>query len=270
MALSMALLLGLSSCSAGSAKNHYILAEKLWNESKYPAAVSEFEKVISKDPRGKLGQQALFRAASTQSLFLAKYPEAVQKFKAYAEIAGDTPSAWEAERQIGDIFFLKLQHYEDAIVQYQGLITRKPVSPDVPEFKFRIAKSHFYLRHFDQALSAFRELKSKYPLSPWAEKAEFEIGVTAFTRGEQHPGGRGPGMEAYHEAMDDFQRFIRVHPESPLNVQSRFWIASCLEELDQLDAAQQAYEDLRKTYPSPNVIEIKLARIRERKSQRNH
>ena len=109
-------------------------------------------------------------------------------------------------------------------------------------------------------------------MSPLAEKAAYEIGVTYYTRGEQrtdNEANRNLGPESYQDAIDAFEDFLKRYPKSELVPQARFGIASCLEEMDQLDAAYHAYESLRSTYPSPNVIEIKLARIRERKAQRN-
>ena len=57
--------------------------------------------------------------------------------------------------------------------------------------------------------------------------------------------------------------------ESTLVAEARFGIANCLEELDQLDAAYHSYEYLLNSYPSPKVIQIKLARLKERKAQRS-
>jgi hypothetical protein len=39
--------------------------------------------------------------------------------------------------------------------------------------------------------------------------------------------------------------------------------------MDHLEAAAQLYASIEKTYPSPNVIRIKLARIRERQNQKS-
>src|SRR3954466_2048116 len=75
----------LSACSGNSSRNHYLLAEKLWTDKNYLAAVSEFERVTAKDPNGRLGRQALYRAASTQMLFLSEYHEALKKFNDYVQ-----------------------------------------------------------------------------------------------------------------------------------------------------------------------------------------
>ena len=261
--------LGFFACSAGSAKSHYLLAEKLWTDGKFVSAVSEFERTSQRDPRGKLGLQALFRAASTQSLFLSQYDDAVKKFHQYVELSEDTPEAWDAQRQIGDILFQKTEQYDPAIQHYKAIMKQRPDAAEMPEFLYRVAKSHFFLQQFEEAVDGYRELIRRFPATTQAEHAAYEIGLTAFTRGEQRPGGKGPGMEPYQEAMDAYLGFIKKYPSSAILPQARFGIASCLEELDQLDAAYQAYEALKTTYPSRNVIEIKLARIRERRAERN-
>src|SRR5690348_6560405 len=78
-------------CTSNSARKQYLLAEKLWTDAKYAAAINEFDKVAAKDPRGKLGLQALYRSASTQMLFLSQFDEAARKFRRYAETPGADP-----------------------------------------------------------------------------------------------------------------------------------------------------------------------------------
>ncbi|MGZ6334247.1 MAG: tetratricopeptide repeat protein, partial [Bdellovibrionota bacterium] len=119
--IALAAFLGLTACSVDSAKNHYVLAEKLWSDRKYQASVSEFEKVTAKDPHGKLGLQALYRAAVTQSLFLSQFSDAIRKFKSYAESSHDGPSVWDAEIQVGEIYFNKTEQYDQAVQHYQRL-----------------------------------------------------------------------------------------------------------------------------------------------------
>ena len=256
-------------CSVSSGKKHYVLAEKLWSDAKYAAAVTEFEKVVAKDPHGKLGMQALLRAASTQSFFLANYGDALKKYRVFIDANPGTDQTWDVKKQVGEILFTKTDQYEQAIQHYRKMLLERPESPEAPELLFRIGKSQFYLWQFADAVETYQGLIQKFPTSPWAEKASFETGVTHFTKGEQHPEGKGPGMEAYREAIQAYETFLKTFPKSQLVPEAKFGIANCFEELDQLDAAFRAYEQLKQTYPSRNVIEIKLARIRERKAQRS-
>ena len=41
-----------------------MLAERLWQEKNYAAAVTEYEKVVQKDPSSDLGIEAAYRAAT--------------------------------------------------------------------------------------------------------------------------------------------------------------------------------------------------------------
>jgi TolA-binding protein len=258
-------LLGLAGagCTANTAKKHYVLAEKLWTDAKYTAAVAEFDKVSVKDPKGKLGLQALYRSATTQFLFLSQYPDALKKFKAYAEASNADPTlAWDAQKQIGEILYAKTDQYDRSIQHYRMLMQLRKDAPEAPEFMFRIAKSHFFLWQFNEAVMVYRQIQSLYPGSIWAERAMFEVGTTYYTRGER-------SAESYREAEDAFKKFLKAYPKSDLVSQAQFGIANCLEEKDQLDEAYEAYDRLKKTYPSPNVIAIKLARIRERQEQRS-
>jgi outer membrane protein assembly factor BamD len=262
------LILAFQGCSVDNARNHYVLAEKLWMDRNYSAAVSEFEKVISKDPRGKLGLQATYRAAMTQNLFLGQYNDAIRKFKGYIQASADPTGIWEAELQIADVLYSKTENYVEAISQYQSLLHQRPLAREAPEFLFRVAKSHFYLFQFNEAVSTYLKLIKKYPHSAYAEKAMYEIGLTYFTRGEQGSEESHAESEAYEDAIHAFEKFIKLYPQSRWVPEAQFGIASCKEELDQLDDAYDTFSSLKSTYPSPNVIEIKLIRIRERLAQR--
>jgi TolA-binding protein len=251
-----------------SARNHYVLAEKLWTDRNYSAAVSEFEKVILKDPRGKLGLQALYRAAMTQHLFLGQYNDAIRKFQSYIQGSADLNAIWEAQLQIGEILYSKTESYDLVIYHYRSLLKQKPNATEAPEFLFKIGKSYFYQFQFGEAVTVYQELMKAFPRSPWAEKAMYEIGATYFTRGEQGSESQSSDHEAYEEAIQAFRKFIQRYPQSRFLAEAKFGIASCLEELDQLEPAYHAYTELKQSYPSPNVIEIKLIRIRERIAQR--
>ena len=137
-----------SACSVDSARHHYVLAERLWGDKNYSASVTEFERVISKDPNGVLGQQALYRAATTEELFLGRFPEAIQKFRSLIQLSRDSELSRKAQAQIGDILFTHLENYEQAINHYQSLIQLDRDSSEAPGFLFRIAKSQFFLFQF--------------------------------------------------------------------------------------------------------------------------
>lgn len=265
------LLVLLCGCSAQSAKKNYVLAEKLWSDGKYAAAVSEFEKVAAKDPLGKLGTVSLFRAAMTQAYFLSQYGDALRKLKTFSEVTSDRAAKWEAQRQMGELLFSRLEQFDQVIPHYRMMITSRPNEAEVPEFLFRIGRSHFFLRQFKEAIEVYQDLAKRYPHTPLGERGAYEVGVCFYTQGGRERGdARYSGNGSFQEAIDSFENFIRLYPQSEWVVQARFDIASSLEELDQLETAYHAYEVLKTQYPSPKVIQIRMIRIKERLAQRSH
>ena len=261
-------MLGLGACTVDSPKSRYILAERLWTDHNYAASVVEFEKVIAKDSEGALGLQALFRAAMTQTIYLSQHADAVEKFRRYIDRSNEAESIWEAQKQIGEILFAKTEQYDAAIRHYRVILKQKPSPAEAAEFFYRIGRSHFFLYQFDASIQAYQEVLKQFPKDPYAETAALEIGHSHFTKAGLMEVRSTQGVESYQEAMDAFQAFVRRYPASAKISEAQFGIASCLEAMDQIDEAYHAYEALRGRYPSPNVIEIKLVRIKERQGQR--
>ncbi len=264
--LGMLFLVG--ACSTDSARNHFLLGEKLWTEQRYAASIAEYEKTISRDPGGRFGIQALYRAALTQTLYLNQHEEALRKLKRFVELADESEAKWEARVQIGEILFGKVERYDEALAHYQALVKLRPSGPQAPEMHFRIAKSQFFLRKFDDAMQTYREIQRHYPGTPLAERSAYELGMTYLTRASQQTEERTSLAASYQEALDVFQAFLRKYPKSRWAVEARFGIANCLEEMDQLEAAYRAFEELKAAYPSPAVVETRMIRIRERLLQR--
>jgi tetratricopeptide (TPR) repeat protein len=267
------ILLGLSfllvmGCSVDSARHHYVLAERFWSDKNYAAAVIEFERVIAKDPSGGLGQQALYRSAMTQTLFLGQHVEAVQKLRSFIQYSTDSNLIRAAQIQVGEVLFTHLENYEQAVLHYQSLIKLYPDSSDVPSFLFRIAKSQFFLFQFSEALGTFQKIISQFPDTVWSERATLELGTTFFTRGQRQSVHSVSESNDFDLAIQSYRKFIKLYPKSDLAAEARFGIASCLEEEDQLDEAYLIYSDLIKTYPAPRVVEIKISRIKERLAHR--
>ena len=252
-------------CTSDTAKKHYLAGEKFWAEKRYQDAADEFEVTHRKNPTGKLALKSLYRAAMTQALFLSDYPRALENFRTFIDAASpSSPTVWTAKKQVADILFDKQRKYSEAAQYIKTLIEERPDAPEVPEFKFQIAKAYFYLWKFEDAIAMYQRIQQDYPGSVWAERASFQTGVTLFTAGEEKQLVKDP----YKKAMEAYKQFIQKYPQSMWAVQARFGIAACLEELDQLDAASKAYSEIVESYPSPHVIRIKMARIAQRLVQR--
>lgn len=247
-----------------------MLAEKLWQEKNYAAAVAEYEKVIQKDPSTKLGIQAGFRAAMTQTLFLNEHLSALRKLNRIVEANIDPEFTYLAHRQMGEILFSRLEQHEQAIAQYERMIELYPKDPNQAEYVFRIGKSQFHLLRFDDAMKTYKIVVDQFPNTEWAKRARFETAVAQQTKGHQLQAKETRSAnEVFKQAVKRYEEFIKLFPNDPLALQAKFEIGNCYEELDQIDAAYKAFEELKEKHPNRTVIELKLRRIRERKEQKN-
>jgi TolA-binding protein len=177
---------------------------------------------------------------------------------------------WDARKQIGEILYTRQDKHSESIQHYQELVRLRPQAPEVPEFLYRIADSYFQGWAFDSALEVFERVQKECAGSPWAEKAAYQLGMVWLTRGEQRPGSRFSSQEkeTYREAIRLFEAFIQKYPKSVQVPEATFGIAVALEELDQLDQSLSVLETIQSTYPTPNVVQIRRIRLKERISRR--
>jgi tetratricopeptide (TPR) repeat protein len=102
-----------------------------------------------------------------------------------------------------------------------------------------------------------------------SEKARIEVAHCLFSDAGKKSAGSKESFEKYQDAMDAYNDVIKRNAKSELVVEARFGVANCLESMDQLDRALQAYENLRSEYPSPKLVQLKVMRIQERRAQKN-
>lgn len=252
-----------AACSPKAEKRSYLLAERLWSEGNYSAAVKEFEKVVARDPKGALGIQALYRAALTQTIFLSQHLEAARKLEAYILIAGETESSWSAEKELGEIWFSKLGLYDRAISHYSELLRKNPKTPDAAFFRYRIAKSKLLQGEFQEAATALQTIGKDFPGTEWAERSSYEAGLAYFTGGESD---RNPAV--FQQAIKAYEQFLASFPKSRWVPDAHYGIAASWEELDQIDRAIEGFRAILDTYPAKKALLVKIARLEERKANR--
>ncbi|MBU6375337.1 MAG: tetratricopeptide repeat protein [Bdellovibrionales bacterium] len=272
----------LAGCGGSNLKTEYVLAETLWQQGSYEAAVRQFERVYQKDPKGKLGQQSLFRSAMTHYLFLRKFPEAIELFNKYLEIVPEGPTAAEARLTIGEIYFSKMAQYEKAIDHYRKLLKRDPNGGDLAEFLFRIARSQFFLWQFEESIKTFEKVIAVAPASAQAASAAYQIGVAHLSLAAQ------PKSTASHEGAEDeadtespldsrahyrlaiqaFENTETKYPRTRAAQEAALGVVSALEEQGLWEEALNRLKSIDQKYPVPQVVQIRSHRIQERLAKR--
>ncbi len=248
--------LSFCACNMQAGKSHYILAERLFNDRKYSAAVVEFQKIIEEDPKGPLAQQALFRIGLIQYLYLENYSYAIETFGRFIVLSQNIDLVYQAEKSIGEIYFSKLEDYKQAIQQYEKLLQKYPRSPENDFFILRKAKSYYSILEFKKAIQTYQELISANPKSTYVVEAFYQIGNTHFTSGNCEL-----AIKAFKEVTEKFSK-------SPQFIFAEFGIGNCFEELEKWDEAQQIYTKILDRYPTRKVVESKIKNLEDRKKRK--
>ena len=272
----------LASCGGSGAKSEYILAEKLWEEKSYAAAAAQFERAFQKDQKGTLGKQALYRAATTQYLFTQKHAAALALFRRYLEVDPGGQAARDAEIQIGEILFSKLSQYDAAIQHYRRWLREHPGDPLNPEFLFRIGRAQFYLWQFEDAIQTFESVTLQSTDERWVSEALYQAGMCHLAlagQSQERSAAGEPGeedapaavgkKERYKRAMGFFEQSASRFPKSKAAQEAKLGLATAHEELGQWPEALEVLQSIAGTYPSPQVVQIRMIRIRERLSRQN-
>jgi TolA-binding protein len=239
-------------CNARSPETKYRLAEKLLEDKKYDAAISEFQDIIDKAPSSSLGLDAQLKIAQIQHLYLGRSREAIDSYHEFLKRSKDPTRNREVERTLGDLQFQNFENYDEAIDSYSKLVKDSPNSADAEELVYRLGRAFFLKSQFSDAIRVFQYQKSHFPKGALFWKAELEIGNSL------------SGESKCAEAIKTFDLVAASGPK-PQQVLARFAKASCFEEQDDLDDAYAIFSAIRDLYPSPSVVDLKMQKIKRRK-----
>lgn len=245
-------------CNSSTGKRHYVLAERLFSDHKYSAAVEEFKQIIEADPKSSLAQQALFRIGVIQYLYLDRHREAVRSFKQFVAVSENQELVFQAEKSLAEIYLNRMEDYRQAVEQYRKILEKYPKSEERDFFLLRLAKAYYGALDFDNAIVTYRQLVKEYPKSQHVPEALYQIGNTLYTKG---------APADIDQATAAFKDVINRYPDSQQAVFAQFGIGNCLEEKDQIDEALAIYTKLLDKHPARGVVEAKIFRLKERKNR---
>lgn len=242
----------LGACNANSPENRYLLAERLLEDKKYDAAISEFREIVDKSPNSDLGIESQLKVAQILHLYLGRTKEAVEAYKKFLRRNKDEKRQNEIERVLADLRFQTFEDYQEAINAYTALLEKDPASADAPYYLFNIGRAHSFKKNFDEAIKVFQKLIAEHSSSQYAQRARLEIASSMNMAGR------------CKEAIKKYDDVIKEASEE-LKALAVFGQAECYEELDDLDKAYEVLGTIKKSYPTPAVVDLKMKRIKRRK-----
>ncbi len=239
-------------CNANSPENRFLFAEKLLEDRKYDAAINEFQEIVDRAPHSELGLDSQLKIAQIEHLYLGRPKEAMDAYREFLRRNKDEKKRHEIERVLADLLFQNFENYDDAIASYSKLVDENQSNLDSEEIYFRIGRALFLKSQFQEAIKSFQALRNRFPNGKLTWKAELEIGNSLSAMGK------------CADAIKQFEKVAQAAPKEQ-SVLASFGKATCLEEQDNLDGAYEILSQIKKDYPAPTVIELKLQKIKRRK-----
>lgn len=220
----------------------------------YKSAIQHFRKVILRDPTAPRAIEAA-REAARVSLFETKqFAEAVEFYKHLIQYSESEGERREAQGKIAEIYFEKLVDYKKAIEEYNKLLLLRNANEEIVEYRFNLGRAHFYLNDFREAQT---EVEVALKIS---ENKERNFDLMMFLGNIYFNTKRADlAIKVYQEILDKY-------PDRAKKDNVAMNISVCYEELEAFDSAIERLISLRATYHDPKFIDLKIKRLRERKS----
>lgn len=258
-------------------------AMKFWEQKKYEKALDEFRKLVKAYPQSSDAPEAQYYVGRCQEE-LRNYYEA---FKAYRKVIQVYPTSTktsdilEREYRIGNLFFQGekrevlgakvLPGIDAAIEVYSTIVEDAPFSAHGPLALYKWGMALKILGQYQQASDIFQRLVEEYPQHALVSDAKFQVADCA------RKTARATAYDQSYaaEAAEDFEQFIKEHPESHLipeaedhlsaleaqRAQQDFEVAQFYEGRRAFDSARVYYQSIMRRYPESDWATKAATRI---------
>ncbi len=198
----------------------------LEEQGEYEKAADLFRDLVRKQPGLDQSPRALFRSGEILHLYLQKYREALLVFLQIEKDYPDSEFVLPARRRIAEIYKYRIKDYPRAIVAYNKLLDRGKEGTD--RIRYEIADAYFREGNFEQARIEFEGLIKENAESPLVPEAQYRIAVTHSLEGAQEKAEEfyqtvmekwpespfsaeaGYGLAAVLEERDELKEALRI------------------------------------------------------------
>jgi len=225
-------------------------AENMVLVGDYQEAVEEYQDIYIGHGDFVLAPRAMFRTGEVLNLFLKRFHDALLVFHNLEREYPDSPFVSDALIQEAEIYKNRLRDYGRAAALYQKLLDLGMEPAD--RFQYELSDCYFRLNNFEQARIEFENLIKRWPESHLLTEVEYRIGMSYALDGK------------LKDAEDVFRKILKEKSEDPFAIETKFGLASVLEEQGRLRESLKLLKELEGTYPAPEALQHKIKTVEER------
>ncbi len=248
----------LFSCWGNDLEHRFSKGLEFLYDNHYEDAESHFlmfarEMARSDNPDAKHWQaKALFQIGRIDHLYLDQPHRAVSQLRKALKLYPKAAFAFDARKEIADIFYDRLMDYRTSAMEYERLVHDFSEHKGIDTYQYRVAQSYFLVRDFDQARTEARLLLSKWPDSRSAQEARLLIANSYYLQNRL-----SDAIKAHRDLLDS-------NPDIPIRARSLFELGICYQDLGEKQKAEEAFIAALKDHPRPDLVQMQLAALRER------
>jgi tetratricopeptide (TPR) repeat protein len=198
-------------------------AVEAWDSGDYKVAAEEYERYLEKDPASDKAAEARFQLANIYYFKLQRYDQARANYSAFLERTPTHANARLARERLAEVLGEMGRSYE-AIAEYENLSPQD--GAERRRIRLRIADLYFAQRNYSQALTEYEKVIEKVDYDELSEQAYLrEASIYHIERGQ------------YQQALPVYEKLATMSGDPKVRVRAMYGLADCQAGLFQFDDA---------------------------------
>lgn len=253
--LRMAIVLSLMACHLDPQSKYVEQARDFAKKQDWEQSVHFYEKAVKVDAESDRALEASREASRICVVHLKEDSRAAEFLRHVVKFTKDHTERAVAQRSLAQIYLEKLNDYPQAVIEINRALAFSRSEADRNQLRFMLARAYSFQRDFLQARSEVDQLLLETSDRDLRFRAKLLKAATL------------QNEKKHNEAIALFKDLLVQEPERSNNEQVALSLAVALEEQENFDEAIAVLEKVRVGYKVPEMIELKILRLKERKAQ---
>ena len=218
----------------------------------YKLAAEEYERYLEKDPDSEKAAEARFQLANIYYFKLQRYDQARANYTTFLERNHTHSNAQLARERLAEVLGEMGRSYE-AIAEYENLNPQD--ENERRRIRLRIADLYFAQRNYSQALTEYEKVIEKVAYDELSEQAYLrEASIYHIERGQ------------YQQAVPVYQMLATASGDAEVRVRALYGLADCYAGLYQFDEAIKTLREIKEDREQTDVAR-RVAELEQQKRE---
>jgi tetratricopeptide (TPR) repeat protein len=227
-------------------------AVEAWDSGDYKLAAEEYERYLSQRPTGDQAPDARFQLANIYYFKLQRYDQARVNYATFLEQNPSNANAQLARERLAEVLGEMGRSFE-AIAEYENLNPQD--ASERRRIRLRIADLYFAQRNYSQALTEYEKVIEKVPYDELSEQAYLrEASVYHIERGQ------------YQQALPVYEKLTSMSTDPKVRLRAAYATAECYAGLYQFDEAIKTLRTIKEGSEQTDVSR-RVAELEQRRRE---